>query len=414
MTNKPIIHFFCYVQQKTKLGISVVFWLFWLNTFAQTPVQSHRVSDDTAVAQLIGQYARKYAPDKRTAIFQLESVVQKDLAQVTLSGRTNLVQAKNTLVERLKKDQWEVIDQVKTLPSAEVGDKTWGLVEVSVCNMRYSPKHSGEMATQALMGTPVKILDKEGSWLLIQTPDHYIAWVDRGAITGITPEQYQAWKKQVKIIYTQAYGQAYRQADAMGESVSDMVAGCIMALVEEKESYFVVRLPDTRIAYISKNEAQLYAYWLKNSKITDMSLVKTAKRLMGVPYLWGGTSFKGVDCSGFTKTVYFLNGIILPRDASQQVQIGETVDKTGEWDKLKVGDLLFFGEKREDGSERVVHVGMWIGNQEFIHSSDKVRISSMNPNAPNYDEFNHKRYLRAKHLSENNGWQKLKTDSIYW
>ena len=136
---------------------------------------------------------------------------------------------------------------------------------------------------------------------------------------------------------------------------------------------------------------------------------------MGVPYLWGGTSFKGVDCSGFTKTVYFLNGILLPRDASQQVMIGETIDKNGNWGNLKEGDLLFFGEKREDGSERVVHVGMWIGNNEFIHASDKVRIGSMNPSESNYDEYNSKRYLRAKRILKTNmqGLIKLKPNGIY-
>ena len=106
---------------------------------------------------------------------------------------------------------------------------------------------------------------------------------------------------------------------------------------------------------------------------------------------------------------------MLPRDASQQVMVGETVDKSGNWADLKTGDLLFFGEKREDGSERVVHVAMWLGNGEFIHASDKVTISSMIATAPNFDAYNFKRYLRAKRILKTGmvGVSALKSDKVY-
>jgi len=275
----------------------------------------------------------------------------------------------------------------------------YGLVEVSVCNIRYSPKHAGELASQALMGTPVRILEKEDNgWLLVQTPDQYISWVDKGAITMINKEQMERWKIVPKIIYTRAYGSVYSEANEESATVSDMVAGCVLELLEEQKDFYKVISPDQRQGYVSKREANHYNQWLAGLSASEESLVKTSKRLMGVPYLWGGTSFKGVDCSGFTKTVYFLNGIVLPRDASQQVSIGETIDKSGNWSELKAGDLLFFGEKREDGSERVVHVAMWIGNGEYIHSSDKVRVGSMISTSSNYDEYNAKRYLRAKRV----------------
>ena len=123
----------------------------------------------------------------------------------------------------------------------------------------------------------------------------------------------------------------------------------------------------------------------------------TSKRLMGLPYLWGGTSTKGVDCSGFTKTIYFLNGIVIPRDASQQIHTGEQIDEDQNFENLMPGDLLFFGSKATDtSSERVVHVGMWIGNNEFIHSAGRVKINSVDKDAHNYDAYNLNRYLRTK------------------
>jgi cell wall-associated NlpC family hydrolase len=123
---------------------------------------------------------------------------------------------------------------------------------------------------------------------------------------------------------------------------------------------------------------------------------------MGVPYLWGGTSSKGVDCSGFTKTIYFMNGKILPRDASQQVYAGELVDENKNFDQLRPGDLLFFGYAATDSTqERITHVGMWIGDNQFIHSPGleaRVKISSVDPESEYYDAYNLNRYIRTKRM----------------
>jgi hypothetical protein len=373
-----------------------------------------RIKADSSITQIIESFTQRFAPDKRTAIFQIDAFRQNN--QLILTGRTNLFGAKSFLIDRLKIEKVPIVDEIKTLPEPELEDKVYGLVEVSVCNIRYSPKHAGELASQALMGTPVRILEKEDNgWLLIQTPDQYISWVDRGAITMMNKAGIDRWKAVPKVVYTRSYGSAYSEPNEESATVSDLVAGCMIELVAEKGNFYQVLFADQRIGFISKNESKVYNDWLAGMNTSEGSLVKTSKRLMGVPYLWGGTSFKGVDCSGFTKTVYFLNGIVLPRDASQQVMIGETIDKTGNWNELKPGDLLFFGDKREDGSERVIHVAMWLGNGEFIHASDKVRVSSMIATASNYDDYNAKRYLRAKRILKTGmaGLGTLKDNVVY-
>ena len=404
-------------MKKYLLACLCIFSFALLGAGSTTPCKNNapkRIKADSTITQIIESFTQRFAPDKRTAIFQIDAFKQNN--QLILTGRTNLFGAKSFLLDRLKTEKVTIVDQIKTLPEPELKDKVYGLVEVSVCNIRYSPKHAGELASQALMGTPVRILEKEDNgWLLIQTPDQYISWVDRGAITMMNKEGIDRWKAIPKVIYTYTYGSAYSEPDQESVIVSDLVAGCMMELVAEKGDFYQVLFADQRTGFVPKKESNVYNEWLAKTSASEESLIKTSKRLMGVPYLWGGTSFKGVDCSGFTKTVYFLNGIVLPRDASQQVMIGETIDKTGNWNELKPGDLLFFGEKREDGSERVIHVAMWLGNGEFIHASDKVRVNSMIATASNYDDYNAKRYLRAKRILKTGmaGVGTLKDNVVY-
>ena len=143
----------------------------------------------------------------------------------------------------------------------------------------------------------------------------------------------------------------------------------------------------------------MYDAWLDNLNPTESNVEKIAKTMQGFPYLWGGTSAKGMDCSGFTKMVYLMNGFIIPRDASQQIHAGKKVDVNLNFSDLQKGDLLFFGKKATlNKQQRVTHVGIWLGNnkQEFIHASGNVHISSMDANHPLYDEYNKNRYLGSR------------------
>jgi cell wall-associated NlpC family hydrolase len=300
------------------------------------------------------------------------------------------------------------------LPSTALQGKLNGVVIISVANLRTQPRHQAELATQATLGTSIKIFKKEKGWYLVQTPDKYIAWVDGGAIQLMDDNAFANWQKSEKLLYTNPYGFAYATANTNGQTVSDLVFGDVMEAKNLAGEFYQVAFADGRTAYVSTKEVIKYKEWSGSRNPTQQNLVETSKRLMGLPYLWGGTSFKGVDCSGFTKTVYFMNGLVLSRDASQQVNMGELVDTKNSWDNMMPGDLLFFGlPAQEDKPERVIHVGMWIGNKEFIHSSGRVHISSFDSTAANYDANELKRFLRAKRISPQSSLMDLRTTSLY-
>ncbi|MEN2281995.1 C40 family peptidase [Algoriphagus sp. SE2] len=351
-----------------------------------------RENHDQEVQELIENYKSELAPDKRVALWDVQ--FEND----SLKGETDQIEGLANLVADLNQKEIKFTNAVKQLPDSELEDKTKALVTISVANIRSNPRHSAELATQALMGTPLNVLKQSDGWFLVQTPDGYLSWVDRAGIQLLSPEELEDWHGKPKVVYTELTGHVW-SSPKQEEMVSDLVAGDILTLEDEEGIYLKVALPDGRLGYIPSRSSMLFEDWIATRSTSPEKLISTAKQMMGVPYLWGGTSIKGVDCSGFTKTIYFLNGKIIPRDASQQVNEGEEIDTEKNWEKLEVGDLLFFGEKAtEEKKERVVHVGMWIGNGEFIHSRGRVRISSFDPSSPNYDEYELNRYLRTKRI----------------
>ena len=339
----------------------------------------------------------QFAPDKRVALFDVVSVNKNNT--IILKGVSNLPNAVTLLKENLKKEGVNFTDSIQLYPDVQLDDKIKAVVKISVANLRSKPKHSAELSTQATLGTPLNVYTKKEDWYLVQTPDKYLGWVDAGGIELMNTNEFASWKLADKIIYLETYGQALVDINQDNQIASDLVAGGILEVIDEIKDFYQVKFPDGRIAYVKKNKAMKYNDWLASLNPTRESLVATSKSLMGLPYLWGGTSPKGVDCSGFTKTIFFLNGLVLPRDASQQIKAGKLIDDDKSFDNMQPGDLLYFGKPAtETSKEKIIHVGMWIGNNQFIHSAGRVHISTFDKNAPDFDAYNYNRYLRTKRV----------------
>ncbi|MCR4418325.1 MAG: C40 family peptidase [Ignavibacteria bacterium] len=349
------------------------------------------------IEEIIGQIKSRLAPDKRTAIFSV-SYLQEG-SQLILQGEVSDKLFKEKLLNELSSNpNYTIVDSIEVLPSKKLGSRIYGIVNLSVCNIRSKPDHPEELSTQALMGTPVRILKESNGWFLIQTPDDYLGWVDDDGIARYNAEEMINWLKSKKIIYTEFFGFIYSDKN-FSEKISDIVAGNILKLVNSDKKTFEVELPDGRKGYINRKEAKLFDDWYNSLDFQAASIIKTAKQMMGFPYLWGGTSIKGIDCSGFMKTIFFLNGLILSRDANQQALLGSEVPFDLDFSHLKPGDLIFFGRRAsETRPERITHVGLYLGDKRFIHSSGRVRLDSFDKDDPNYNEYRLNTIVRVKRI----------------
>ncbi len=386
MKSMPIVAF-----NKILLGICMSFIAFSCNTSGETKDQANQTTE------IINKVSERYLPDDRINVFRVHLV--KSDSVLIIKGATNLMSAKSALFHKLDSAGIDYIDSLRMLPDARVDSTPYAVVKISVANLRKFPKHPSELVTQNLMGFPMRVLTSRPGWHEVMGPDHYLGWVDNGGIQLMTAPAYQAYKLADKIIILDRTGTVWSKNSDSSDPVCDIVAGDILLLNGMSGNYFHVSLPDGRTGYVSKDAGENFSDFLARIHPTENSLVSTSKTLLGIPYLWGGTSVKGMDCSGFTKTVYFLNGIILPRDADQQAEVGLTVDSTGRFENLRPGDLLFFGQKRSKTSpEEITHVGMWIGNMSFINESGMVKLGSMDSLSENYDKYNLRRYVQSNRI----------------
>lgn len=332
------------------------------------------------------------APDSRSKIFEVN--VEKRGGEYVLHGATNDAGCRDSLIEALCANNIKVADSICLLPSADLGDKLYGVTAQSVINFRTGDSYSAESATQTLMGTPVGILEKRGGWTRAVTPEGYIAWVSSPSLAEMNLAEFEEYRNGEKVIVTEKYITMYEKPSASSQMVSDAVWGDILLDLGNTGGWKRVAIADGREGYVPDSSVEGLKKWLKRCDPTPENIIKTAREFIGVPYMWGGTSIKAVDCSGFTKSVYYLNGLILARDASQQGYTGDNIDITeytgGEYTlqslrNLKKGDLIFFGSKGAgEKKERITHVGIYIEEGVFIHSAGKVRINSLIPDAENY------------------------------
>lgn len=254
------------------------------------------------------------------------------------------------------------------------------LVKVPVANLRTAPSHASELASQAVMGTPVRVIEQveDSEWLEVATPDGYTGYMISNSLQPVSDEELSAWQKSRRI--TVAALNARLRGGNRGMNVAPLGPGCVLQIAqhsgEGKESDIELITPDGRRGLLSADEVKPFLPFLNDStyaahgsKPDVEQIIVLGKELLGQEYLWGGTSAKANDCSGFTRVLFQSERIYLPRDAWQQALCGVEVSAR----EAVPGDLVFFKGK----SGRVNHVGLYLGDGLMLHSSGMVRINRL-------------------------------------
>lgn len=333
-----------------------------------------------SAAEIVDSIKTQYAPDKRVSVWSVET--RESDNGLLLIGKVDQPQAKAALLQSLESYDYKVIDALDVLPSQKM-EKKWALVTISVACMRAEPRSGSELVSQAIMGTPMRVLEDHDGMVLVQTPDNYLGYMTTSSIQMLNDAEFAEWKQSKRYIVTSCNAYIYSNAKEDEDNiVADVTLGNILTLKEKKSDFFMVALPDGRCGYIHKSKVMDLVQWAEQP--FDINLIeRNAKRMLGTPYLWGGMSTKMVDCSGFVKTLYFSNGIILQRDASQQAKNGKIIDWKSWQDEAQKGDLIFIGSKKG----RVTHVAMYLEDGKYIHSSGRVKINSMNPKDEDFLDY---------------------------
>lgn len=293
--------------------------------------------------------------------------------------------------------------------------KRWAVVELSTIYMRLMPDYESPLETQELMGTVVEIVGQKGYWREIVSPQPYKAWCTDKGIVEMSEEEIKAYRNAPKCTFTELYGHIYERPSEKSVTICDLVGGDVMRivgrekdpdnlLIRKSQRWTKVMLPSGKTGWVRTSQIKPHTGFKSIAKgegnaesISDKLMEKiigSAMKLKGVPYLWGGMSPKGVDCSGLVRWSYLMNGILLPRNASQIVHCGDEVAL----DQMQRGDLVFFGTPAKGGKpQRVTHIGIYLGNNHIIHASHLVRINSLIPGDSDYYENAH-RLIAARRL----------------
>ncbi len=220
--------------------------------------------------------------------------------------------------------------------------------------LRSAPLESAQLETQILFGESFDLLEHQTGWYKVKCHyDGYEGWIDEKLVKSLEDRDVEAWNKAPGAIVNKPFVRVIREADST-------------AMLLSAGSRVVFNSADRNAFIIGRSEF----YWQGNLPYGKPNLEDVARGFLNSPYLWGGRSFYGIDCSGFVQIVLKTVGVGLPRNASDQIEHGQVVSFVEE---ANAGDLAFF----DDDEGRIIHVGLCLGQGRILHASGSVRLDAL-------------------------------------
>lgn len=249
---------------------------------------------------------------------------------------------------------------------------SWLLVNQSLADLMSQPALSSERSSQILLGEAARLLGRSDEWAEIRLErDGYVGWAQLAALFECAEPRVRDFSAASQTVVTAEIAQAFLEPECRAHA-GKLPSGIRLPSVEQRDGVVALELPDGRRWWVAAADTRAASEQPRPDREGIAEALGSMRRHIGVPYLWGGCSPFGYDCSGFAQAFWALLGVRIPRDADQQFQAGEPVAGPP-----SPGDLLFFslgasaGERSRHADIR--HVGIALGNQQMLHASGKAR-----------------------------------------
>jgi gamma-D-glutamyl-L-lysine dipeptidyl-peptidase len=305
-----------------------------------------------AARQVRGQLV----PDSRVGVFEVRTRRRHD--GIAIAGATTIPAAVEAFRTLLEEAGVEAEIQIRVLPDPSLGPRSEALVRAPIVPVYRRPTMGSTQLSQYVLGARLTLLSRRGRFFRIRGEDAHVGWVHKGYLTLGEPAWAQAWER----------GELGEPVVSLGAEVHDDTDRVFARLpwgarvIQQADGR--VLLPDGRSGHIGGGEVVAVNRLTERFPTRGDSVIRTVRLWLGAPYLWGGVTPNGVDCSGLVQSVCWIHGMALPRDSDMQARVGAEVDPGREFGALRPGDLLFFAEKR-----RVNHVAFSLGGSHIIHAS---------------------------------------------
>ncbi len=354
-----------------------------------------------SLTDLVERVRREYFGD--ASLTHAELRVQQQGTTVTISGTVLDRPAAELLLgalhQRLPLVNWH--DEMTPLVSGP--DYSWAISRRPVLDVRGEPSSRAERVTQIIFGEPLEILRLSGSWAFIRARDGYLGWTQHEPLLACTAEAARDWGAGATHLVRQPLLACY--ADRSGEPHQQVMLlpfGARLNVEGSDGPYRRVRCPEGKVRWVPTT-GLLPLGELAHTGVDGLrTIVNWAQSLVGVPYLWGGKTPFGYDCSGLVQTFYGMLGADLRRDADQQAAEGHPV----EFDDVRFGDLIFLDTDAAEAELhvrrrdlQVTHVVLALDGHDFLHASRRyggVARGSFDPHSPWYALTYRERFVGAR------------------
>ena len=322
---------------------------------------------------------RRARYDPRVTIFDVKAAQCDN--RITLLGQVLTRDQQQAALETLSAFSSFIVNETQVLHTEAT---PCALVNRAVADVTREPRPLAERMTQARLGEIVRILDDQGDWVRVQLEsDDYIGWMRAGTLYRADEKMLRDYAASCNALVQGELAPAYADAARTGE-VGKLPFAIAVPMLERRGDVVAVCLPDGRVAWVTQDTLLPFSERPCPDTAGIALTLHLIRRFVGVPYLWGGRTPFGYDCSGLAQTFWGFMGVVIPRDGDQQFRAGTPVEGVA-----RAGDLLFFGEETElsERYERITHVAISLGGDEFIHANAAawgVSYNSFDPATSNY------------------------------